>query len=105
MHSGTIQLDKCKSTDMFLKVTTIIVSLAICIQYIEGIDRMIIIVSDKSDINDDTLVSHDEDISAISVTGNARGSGSHKGSSKASLTTQLCCIYGNFLSITVQCTS
>ena len=97
MHSETVtlQLEKfmINSTDMLLKVTTfIVVSLAAYIHYIEGIDR-VIVVSERSDIDDDLAVSYDIDVPAIGATGNARVSGSRV--FKVSLTLTLCCTFGN----------
>ena len=73
---------------MLLRVTTItlLLQLAMCIQYIKDIERMMV---SKSGIDGDISVSINEDIPATNVIGN--GSMSH--AFKGSLT--LCCIFGN----------
>ena len=67
---------------MLLRVTTVVILLALFIQYIEGIDRVIVV--SESDIHGD-LISDDEDILAASDIGN--GSGPYVFDSS-------CCIYG-----------
>ena len=79
-------------TDMLLKITAIIILLAAYIHHIEGIDR-VIVVSERSNIDYDTVVSYDKDVPAIGATGSARVSGSLV--FKASLTFTLCCTFGN----------
>ena len=72
-------------TDM-LRITTITLLLAIYIQYVEGIEK-VIVVSEPD--NTDALINDDKDTPATSTT--SKGSGSHD--LKDSM--MLCCIYGN----------
>ena len=65
---------------MLLRVTTVVILLALFIQYVEGFERVIVVT--ESDVHDD-LISDDEDINAI-----GSGSGSN-------LFSNSCCIYGN----------
>ena len=68
---------------MLLRIITVVILLALFIQYIEGFDRVIVV--NGSDIPDD-LISHDEDTLAASATGSGSGSYAFDNS---------CCIYGN----------
>ena len=72
---------------MLLRITIITLLLAWYIQYIEGIEKVIVV--SESFVDDDaliTLISYDEDSPVNSATDT--GNGSHVSST-------LCCIYGN----------
>ena len=76
---------KCNSANMLLRVATITLLIAVYIQDIEGMERVIVVR--ELNINDDILISDDEDVPAIT------GSGSKSQVFEISLIS--CCIFGN----------